>query len=98
MCRLGIVSPSPQCQQQIYTTGEGSPSSKNYRRVFWSLLIFCIFQYTAKPKDCFDYLDIYQLNDSGIYYIWPVTSADESGVKVWCDMETDGGGWTVIQF
>ncbi|XP_038065154.1 microfibril-associated glycoprotein 4-like [Patiria miniata] len=32
---------------------------------------------------------------SGVYTIYPV--ADSVGVPVYCDMETDGGGWMVIQ-
>ncbi|CAF1203359.1 unnamed protein product [Rotaria sordida] len=32
---------------------------------------------------------------SGIYEIWPRTSP--KSFRVFCDMDTDGGGWTVIQ-
>ncbi|XP_076107161.1 uncharacterized protein LOC143075580 [Mytilus galloprovincialis] len=44
------------------------------------------------PKDCSD-LDK-KMNKSGIYKIFPDS---RSGFKVYCDMETDGGHWTVIQ-
>lgn len=34
---------------------------------------------------------------SGVYTIFPYNCCPELPVKVFCDMETDGDGWTVIQ-
>ena len=42
-------------------------------------------------------MEFYQAGylDNGIYTIYP--SALHDGLKVYCDMETDGGGWIVVQ-
>merc|ERR1712142_468050 len=46
------------------------------------------------PRDCKD-IQVLGNTDSGVYTITPV--AIDTPVDVFCDMDTEGGGWTVIQ-
>jgi hypothetical protein len=49
-----------------------------------------------KRADCLDY---YKRNNSisGVYIIYPYED-DSRQLKVYCDMETSGGGWTVSDY
>ena len=47
----------------------------------------------SAPYDCWDVKHKLKKTDSGIYTIYVGRRAKK--IKVFCDMHTDGGGWTV---
>lgn len=49
----------------------------------------------VRPQHC-GHLRHFGQTSSGVYTIYP-SAANKSGQRVHCDMETDGGDWTVIQ-
>ncbi|GIY35190.1 hypothetical protein CDAR_484641, partial [Caerostris darwini] len=52
---------------------------------------------SSNPIDCAEVLRSGR-NKSGVYEIWPKSRVmEEKPLQVYCDMDTDEGGWTVIQ-
>ncbi|CAL1279260.1 unnamed protein product [Larinioides sclopetarius] len=51
----------------------------------------------SSPIDCADILRN-GYNKSGVYVIWPKSRlTNDRPLNVYCDMDTDGGGWIVLQ-
>jgi len=48
----------------------------------------------SKPRDCADILNGGESAD-GVYTVYLQTGCTQYHVDVFCDMTTDGGGWTV---
>lgn len=55
----------------------------------------CTANRVLKAVDCADVLHMGHDN-SGLYEIWPMNKITEGkSIYVYCDMNTNGGGWTV---
>ncbi|XP_041483862.1 ryncolin-4-like [Lytechinus variegatus] len=50
----------------------------------------------GRPRDCADIKIVGRSSPNGVYLIYP-DGDDAIPITVYCDMETENGGWTVIQ-
>ena len=56
-------------------------------------MVSCVCNTRSYPRDCQDVKDNGHLT-SGVYCVYPACAY--IGLNVYCDMDTDGGGWLVI--
>jgi hypothetical protein len=47
-------------------------------------------------KNCKDIIDYYPMSTSGVYTIDPDGAGASPSISCYCDMDTDGGGWTLV--
>lgn len=50
---------------------------------------------TFHPIDCAAIHEYNIFSQSGVYIIWPPSRVINYPISVYCDMEDDGGAWTV---
>ena len=55
-------------------------------------MVSCVCNTRSYPRDCQDVKDNGHLT-SGVYRVYPACAY--IGLNVYCDMDTDGGGWLV---
>ena len=58
-------------------------------------MVSCVCNTRSYPRDCQDVKDNGHLT-SGVYRVYPACAY--IGLNVYCDMDTDGGGWLVSMF
>ncbi|KAK8745915.1 hypothetical protein OTU49_000116 [Cherax quadricarinatus] len=89
-----IKYPDSRLREDLQQLSDGLTEDNQY----YSSLVHSRSLYDQQlsiAADCADHLMGGAIT-SGVYYIYPFTCSCRKPVPVWCDMETDGGGWTVF--
>ena len=58
------------------------------------LFVFCLSVFVSRPRSCADVLAMDTASASGIYFLW--LPGTDQATRMWCDMEADGGEWTMV--
>ncbi|XP_076321606.1 uncharacterized protein LOC143231022 isoform X2 [Tachypleus tridentatus] len=100
MINLGEKLTEDDVEDMIKEADVDGDGRVNYEVAFLSNLLLVKASFSldikenCKPNDCYD-VRRQGFFQSGVYIIWP--RFFNQPVKVFCDMVTKGGGWTVIQ-